>query len=572
MMEVTENQDRRACNIIWAAARKYDFTPDYKAYKEDGSADLYWNYIIGASRFEFDYKKIEPIFLSFQTYEEADVYEGLLWLGLENCIYEKEVATRPVLRFLRLSYAKEIVSGSDIAHCNNLYELMLYAHFAKVLGVSYKLDSYNTQLLEELEFPGSTNTEDIVNKANILFQKWFQISTTVYKKKREIKFPVILGKQRKNKNNNRFRKYGHRIFDHPKNIYGGSLVGQQDPRQLPLTKMTDSELKLFMESKFGKSIFNESKDKKIDKLLCSGNHEGCHLLITKGDKTGRNALINNGFEALQKQREAAQVQRNRDYYQENIVSNTIIINRLSNKISNSVLLYLQSSPIKSNTGILDASSVWKAVRLNDNKVFTREDNNNLGNVSVDILLDASTSQQNRQEIISTQGRIIAESLVRCHIPCRVMSFCSMTGYTILHVYKEYNDSGHIDRIMEYVSNGCNRDGLAIRAASYLLSESLYEHKLLIILSDVKPNDVRKMAGKDGEELVNYESRAAVYDTAYEVRRARANGISVICVFTGEDKDIESAKIVYGRDFTRIRSMDYFADTVGKLIQNQIKIL
>lgn len=339
-----------------------------------------------------------------------------------------------------------------------------------------------------------------------------------------------------------------------------------------MTKMTDSELKLFMESKFGKPIFNESKVNKIDKLLCTGNHEGCHLLITNGDRTGRNALINNGFEALQKQREATQVQNNRLYYQQHIISNTIIINRLSNKINNSVLLHLQSSPIKSNIGILDASAVWKAVYLNDSKVFTREDNNNLGNVSVDILLDASTSQKNRQEIISTQGRIIAESLVRCHIPCRVMSFCSMTGYTILHVYKEYNDSRHTDRIMEYVSNGCNRDGLAIRAASYLLSETPYEHKLLIVLSDVKPNDVRKMPGKGDEEFINYESRDAVYDAAYEVRRAKSSGISVICVFTGDDEDVASAKIVYGRDFTRIRSMDYFADTVGKLIQNQIKIL
>ena len=64
----------------------------------------------------------------------------------------------------------------------------------------------------------------------------------------------------------------------------------------------------------------------------------------------------------------------------------------------------------------------------------------------------------------------------------------------------------------------------------------------------------------------------MYDAAYEVRRAQSSGISVICVVKGDDEDVASAKIVYGRDFTRIRSMDYFADTVGKLIQNQIKIL
>ena len=57
-----------------------------------------------------------------------------------------------------------------------------------------------------------------------------------------------------------------------------------------------------------------------------------------------------------------------------------------------------------------------------------------------------------------------------------------------------------------------------------------------------------------------------------VRRARADGIAVVCVFTGNDEDVPSAKMVYGRDFARIQSLDKFADTVGMLIQNQLKIM
>ena len=53
-------------------------------------------------------------------------------------------------------------------------------------------------------------------------------------------------------------------------------------------------------------------------------------------------------------------------------------------------------------------------------------------------------------------------------------------------------------------------------------------------------------------------------------KARAEGISVICVFTGVDEDIPSAKLVYGRDFARIQSVDLLADTVGTLLQNQIR--
>ena len=120
-----------------------------------------------------------------------------------------------------------------------------------------------------------------------------------------------------------------------------------------------------------------------------------------------------------------------------------------------------------------------------------------------------------------------------------------------------------------MSNGCNRDGLAIRAARYLISQERYEHRILIVLSDVKPNDVCKIRGK-GEELIPYEANAGVTDTAFEVRKARAEGISVICVFTGVDEDIPSAKLVYGRDFARIQSLDKLADTVGILLQNQIR--
>ena len=142
----------------------------------------------------------------------------------------------------------------------------------------------------------------------------------------------------------------------------------------------------------------------------------------------------------------------------------------------------------------------------------------------------------------------------------------------MRIFRDYDRPQENRRIFEYVSNGCNRDGLAISAAHYLMNSSSYEHKLLIVLSDVKPNDVVKIPSKTGGEAEAYEQDAGITDCALEVRRARADGISVVCVFTGDDEDLPSAKLVYGRDFARIQSLDMLADTVGKLIQNQIKNL
>ena len=88
---VTDLQQRRAINSIWNAARDYSFQPDFKAYDADGNAELYLNLIIGALRRQYEYPKIAPLFAAFSQEEDADVYEGLLWLGLENCVYLREV-------------------------------------------------------------------------------------------------------------------------------------------------------------------------------------------------------------------------------------------------------------------------------------------------------------------------------------------------------------------------------------------------------------------------------------------------------------------------------------------------
>ena len=42
---ISDLQKRRADNIIWTCAGDYSFVPDFKAYREDGSVDLYWNVI-----------------------------------------------------------------------------------------------------------------------------------------------------------------------------------------------------------------------------------------------------------------------------------------------------------------------------------------------------------------------------------------------------------------------------------------------------------------------------------------------------------------------------------------------
>lgn len=571
MEKISDLQIKRAVNIIWTAAGKHDFTPDFKAYDEQGRADLYWNCIIGAVRQHYDYPQFESIFRAFQQYEDSDIYEGLFWLGLENCVYEREVAERPVLKILRKRYAEAFLKEYSRADYYSLYDALATAHYERVLGRERKLSKYDINLLDQLEFSPDMSTEDIAKRCGELFERWFHICTEERKKRKKESFFIGFKKRNNKGKKTRYRKFGIGIADHPDNIYGSDTGNEKRPEHVLNTKMSAQELRAFMETKFGKPMFSQREIGEIEQELCSASHNYCRLHFTRGERIDV-SQIQNGFEALSRQKEAAQIERNRSYYKANLAQNNTAILKLTGKIQNSVLLHLQPAPVKTNSGRMNGSLIWRALKFNEDRVFIKNEQDDMGDLCVDILLDASTSQQSRQEIVSSQGYMIAQSLTKCGIPCRVMSFCSMTGYTIMRIFRDYTCPQDNEKIFEYVSNGCNRDGLAIAAARHLMNRSSYEHKLLIILSDVKPNDVVKIKPSGSDESVPYERQAGITNTAFEVRKARADGISVVCVFTGEDEDLPSAKLVYGRDFARIQTLDKLADTVGMLIQNQIKNL
>ena len=104
----------------------------------------------------------------------------------------------------------------------------------------------------------------------------------------------------------------------------------------------------------------------------------------------------------------------------------------------------------------------------------------------------------------------------------------------------------------------------------MLSRTAYEHKMLIVLSDVKPLDIAKIRRDERDVGLSYDGARALTDTAHEVRRLRSEGISVICLFTGTDDELPGARMVYGQDLVRIRDLNLFADTVGKLIIDQMR--
>lgn len=60
------------------------------------------------------------------------------------------------------------------------------------------------------------------------------------------------------------------------------------------------------------------------------------------------------------------------------------------------------------------------------------------------------------------------------------------------------------------------------------------------------------------------------DTAFEVRKARNQGISVLGIFAGNEEDLYAEKKIFGKEFTYTRNISSFAHIVGTYLRKQME--
>ena len=566
-MNISENETRRASNLIWNAARDYTFEPQLRVFDREGRAELYWNSVVGAAWRHFDREKLDGFFRSFDGAEDQGLFENLTWMALENAVFLQERADRPALPRLREEYARRAVG--EMADSLETADLLELAHFRRVLGQPAKLPPREQALLEALEPGPDLDTDALIARLQAVFAERFgyrpgQAQAGCRRR------GLFGGEWFAGKKKQQLPPVRGFAFGYGKYSDGGSQVAKRNRSELGLPVVQTPEgLKKYIRDYFGPPCCPEKELAEMERDYCTGNHRSCHIHFTRGLSADRS--IPKGYVGAQKKANIKRTVRNRAFYREHLVQNQMTINRLTSQLRSSLLTQMDANAARANAGQLEAGRVWRGLYLQDHKIFARNANNTLGSLSVDILLDASTSQLQRQETIVTQCYIIAESLTRCGLPVRVYSFSSISGYTTLTLFRDYQEPENNDNIFNYFPCGCNRDGLGIRIAAGRMARTDYEHKLLIVLSDVKPNGVVKVETSEGV-FQNYADELGIADTAAEVHRAKMNGVSVICVFTGNDADLPAARRVYGHNLARIRSLNQFADTVGKLILMQIKNL
>ncbi|MEF2750114.1 MAG: nitric oxide reductase activation protein [Blautia faecis] len=320
----------------------------------------------------------------------------------------------------------------------------------------------------------------------------------------------------------------------------------------------------YVELNFGKTYLSELEEKRINQLMCRDIHSDCSLYFTEGILK---SPVKRNY-----QYEYAKRLKNKNIWlyhdKHRIVKRNIAL--LTEMLKKSLVIKSENQEILSDRGMIVPSRLWRLGRSSDAQVFRRELKGDSSDFVVDVLIDASGSQMSRQGEVALQAYIISEALSNAELPHRVMSYCTFWDYTILHRFREYDDPRSAnENIFNYVTSSNNRDGLAIRAAGYGLLNREEEKKILIILSDGRPYDVI-VNRPNAKNPAPYHGKYAITDTAAQIRKLRSQGVSVLGVFAGEEKDLATEKKIFGKDFAYIRNITGFSKIVGRYLTKQLE--
>ena len=292
-MEILDSEKRRARNLIWNAAADYSFEPDFKAYDEDGRADLYWNSIIGAVRKNYGAETIEGLFESLHGCSKEQLFEQLLWLGLENAVYQREAPRRPALPSLRRSYARRAVALDQRADPGDLLATLENAHFCRALGQSEPpLLPRDREMLDALEFPGDLDGPAIAERALAFLHTYFHFTPGETQaqeaEERKRRRPLFAFRRRSEADLlPAVRAFGHGFGEHLVKGQGGGANAEPVQRRLTDYNLaqTEAALRKYMRGYFGAPLYDQSQLESLERELCVDEHQGCHLYYATGDDT-----------------------------------------------------------------------------------------------------------------------------------------------------------------------------------------------------------------------------------------------------------------------------------------------
>ena len=531
--------ENRIRNLLWTVSGDYtlDVKPDVSLFLRSKEIALYDGIKQGAFARYFD-KNLLGLYLVKKIYLDASETEltGLTQLCIEAAVGERICEERPGVRRMRKKALEDILDQEyeTLPSYDKLLDRLKIAVFRDVLTGSVqplekKLSAFRNQIYACAE---SGDTMELIRIIDSLYNAVIdpdfekkngsleRVMAVTLEELTEFGWEDYLNEEMYEE---ALENYVEKLTDRMTDIEDSSLTQDMEEKRKVKNKITViSEEALqkahtYVELNFGKTYLTPAEEKRMNHLMCRGIHGDCSLYFTEG-------ILKNPV---------------RDNYQYQYAK------RLRNK---NIWIYHDKHRIaKRNIAIL-----------------------------TELLKKALVIRSENQEVLSDRGNValqaymISSALSNVDIPHRVMSYCTFWDHTILHRFREYDDPVSADEdIFNYVTSSNNRDGLAIKAAGYSLLQREEEKKILIILSDGRPYDVI-INRPNAKNPAPYQGKYAISDTATEVRRLRSQGVSVLGVFAGEEKDLPAEKKIFGKDFAYIRDIGNFSKIVGRYLTKQLE--
>ena len=555
---------RRARNIIWNAAGRYDFDPPFMAFFPNGRPDHYFNMVAGLAEKWLDMAKIWDFFLSYEGDRRTDEFDDFLWLGIENCVYEKELPERPMMEPLRRERAERFfLEQQSLSRQQMEYQSMpVYTQqevrWAEVCGRSLPLlTPREKRMAQALRFSGALDTDGVILAMRDFLHRFFRFTPGDQRdpRRKPTELARLLLRHEHKRQDRLLVRAGTGEGDHPKAV-------QQRHAGLGRHVGPGPEDEAYIQAVFGRCSRSGSEMRLLENELCVGDDALCRLWITKGEKA------DSADRDANEVRESAgrQKLRNEAYSAEHAALIEGSVRALATRIDTVFSSYFKHLPEPSRAGRIRPETAYRLPVLNDAQVFLKDGEEMDPEICVDLLLDASQSRMHSQEVLAAEGFIIAKSLEKLHIPVRVCAFRSLRSFTVLEILKDWKDRD-CRGLMRYFAGGWNRDGLAVETLGRLDddSEMLSRQRILLVLTDGSPNDSTPLPAVGLFAEREYEGEAAVRSAQDAVKRLRASGLRVGAVFHGNSSHLENVQRIYGHAYVRIQKANQLAQGVSDLL-------
>lgn len=580
--------ENRINNLSWTISGKYN--EDISASEQDYTSKdvaLYFAIMTGARHKYIEWNIVKKyLYNRIKQGYDSNILLGLVQVVLNIIVEDRVIKERPGIKDIRKKAYKDMLDGFTKIYKDDVIQKIKYVIVLENMGKHPSVDGLSRRILNcireiDINLPIIEILKEIDNiyinffEGKVIKSQNTKENSIEYKNDIDIDFDTFSDFMYEELYED---EQNEMIESEISTISSSMLIESIGEIDIDISKNTKERVlyvdektldKIYnkMEHYYGKSYLNKNELKKIETKNCRNVHEGCRIHFTDGVlRSECSNIAQIKYVTRQKENNISKFRDKAKIHKRNII-------KLKDSLSRILIEESETSRVYSDCGTIHANRAWRATKSSNNKIFYKDIENEKGKYVIDILLDGSGSQSRNQANVATQAYIIANALTMVGIPNRVMGFSSFMDYTILKRFKDYEDKiEEIENIFEYFCAGNNRDGLAIKSTCDGLLNRNEENKILIVLSDGKPNDIK--IGKDRERSIrgemSYRGMIGIKDTANEVRRARQQNILVLGVFTGKENDLEAQRLIYGRDFVYTKDIERFSDIVSMYLKKIIR--